>query len=97
MINNVMPDREITLYMNCADSTRYEDFFVEELMPHSEDNYKARKGRQFTGIAGLSIGGYGSMMMGMRHPDRFAAVGALSGGSFTADEIGEQGQGQCAR
>lgn len=93
----VMPDGGITWYVNCADGTRYEDFFVEELMPHIEDNYKARKGRQFTGIAGLSMGGYGSLMMGMRHPDRFAAVGALSGGFFTDDEIGEMGQDQWDR
>src|SRR5690625_7834905 len=66
-------------------------------MPHIEDNYKARKGRQFTGIAGLSMGGYGSLRMGMRHPDRFAAVGALSGGFLTDDEIGEMGQDQWHR
>lgn len=93
----VMPDGGITWYVNCSDGERYEDYFVEELMPHIEENYKARKGRQFAGIAGLSMGGYGSMMMGLRHPDLFSAVGSLSGGFFTDDEIRDMGQEQWDR
>ena len=42
----------------------------------SEDTY----------IAGLSMGGYGAIIHGLNHPERFAAIGAFSAAIGTEDE-----------
>lgn len=94
----VMPDAGVTWYVNSADeAAKYEDFFVQELMPHIEKEYKVRKGRQFSGVAGLSMGGYGALMLSLRHPDLFSSAGILSAGVFTDKEILDMEQAQWDR
>lgn len=94
----VMPDGGVSWYVNGTDGgDRYEDFFIQELMPHIEREYKVREGRQFSGVAGLSMGGYGALMLSLRHPDRFSSAGILSSGVFTDEEILEMGQTQWDR
>jgi S-formylglutathione hydrolase FrmB len=58
---------------------KYESYIVEELMPEIEKNFRAKKDRTSRSIAGLSMGGYGSIKFGLKHPDKFALVGSFSG------------------
>lgn len=75
----VMPDGGVSWYINSYDGkTNYESFFVNEFMPFIEKGYRIRTEKRFRGIAGLSMGGYGSFMMALRHPDLFAAAAPLS-------------------
>lgn len=84
----VMPDAGKSWYINNHDeSVRYEDFFVEEFIAHVDNNYRTRPEKQFRAVAGLSMGGYGSLIMGMKHPDLFAAVAPLSAGVSTDEEF----------
>lgn len=94
----VMPDGGVTWYVNGTDDgAQYEDFFVQELIPHIEKEYKVRKGRQFSSVAGLSMGGYGALMLSLRHPDLFSSAGILSAGVFTDKEILDMEQAQWDR
>jgi S-formylglutathione hydrolase FrmB len=84
----VMPDGGVSWYINSYDGkTRYEDFFVKELIPHIDATYRTRTTKQYRAIAGLSMGGYGTLIMATKHPDLFAAAAPLSSGVFTDDEI----------
>jgi S-formylglutathione hydrolase FrmB len=84
----VMPDGGVSWYINSYDGkTRYEDFFVKELIPHVDATYRTRTTKQYRAIAGLSMGGYGTLIMATKHPDLFAAAAPLSSGVFTDDEI----------
>ncbi|WP_236980225.1 alpha/beta hydrolase [Membranihabitans maritimus] len=86
----VMPDAGVSWYVNNYDSSvEYENFFFEELIPHIESEYRARSGRQYRAVAGLSMGGFGSLVYGLRHPDKLSACAPLSAGVFTDDEIVE--------
>ena len=77
----VMPDGENWRYINNYDNfVRYEDFFFEEFIPSIEASYRIRSGKRYRGVAGLSMGGYGSLIYSLRHPDAFAACAALSPG-----------------
>ena len=59
----VTPDGFKSFYMNAADgSMNYEDFFIKELIPHIEKTFKVKTEKRFRGIAGLSMGGYGSLL-----------------------------------
>ena len=84
----VMPDAGYSWYVNNHDGTlRYEDFFLEELIPHIDERYRTRPDREFRAIAGLSMGGYGALLYGLRHPDTFSSVAALSAAVYTEEQI----------
>lgn len=78
----VMPSVHLSMYANMVHGGRYMDYVAEELpeilyqmLPLSdrrEDNY----------IAGQSMGGYGSMKIGLTFPERYAAIGCFSSGNF---------------
>ena len=56
----------------------YEDFFFKELLPSIEDKYRAGGCRNQRAIAGLSMGGGGSVNYALRYPDMFCACYAMS-------------------
>ncbi len=62
-------------YLNSTAIGRYEDYIVDEIVPHIDRTYRTA-GR---GIFGHSSGGYGAIMLGMKHPDVFGAVACHSG------------------
>lgn len=53
-----------------------EDFFFKELMPQAEEKYRADSQRR--AIAGLSMGGGGSVGYALRHPNTFSSCYAMS-------------------
>lgn len=82
----VMPDADRSRYLNNFDgSVRYEDFFFQELIPHIESEYQVVAEKEARAVAGRSMGGFGSLVYGLRHPSFFAAAVSLSG-SFCEDE-----------
>lgn len=84
----IMPDGLRSFYVNSADGkTKYQDYFLKELMPAVENSYRIRKSQRFRAIAGLSMGGYGALNYAIKHPDLFCAAAPLSAAVFTDDEI----------
>lgn len=75
----VMPDAGATWYVNDYQTkVRYEDMFVQELIPHIDSTFRTRPQREFRGVSGLSMGGFGSLTLAMHHPDLFSSCAALS-------------------
>ncbi|MDR0743727.1 MAG: esterase family protein [Tannerella sp.] len=56
----------------------YEDFFFKELIPHVEKIYRVRSERRYRAVAGLSMGGGGTVFYSLHRPDMFAAAAPLS-------------------
>ena len=56
----------------------YEDFFFKELMPHVEEKYRIKGEKRYRAIAGLSMGGGGSFMYALHHPELFSSACPLS-------------------
>jgi enterochelin esterase-like enzyme len=84
----VTPDGFTSFYINAADgSFNYEDFFIKELIPHIEKTYKVKAEKRFRGIAGLSMGGYGSLLYALKYPNLFAAAAPLSAAVWTDKDI----------
>jgi putative tributyrin esterase len=80
----VMPDVGNSWYVNWAESEKgqkndWEDFIIDELIPHVDKNYRTIDRREGRAINGLSMGGYGGIMLGLRHPDLFCSIGSHSG------------------
>jgi enterochelin esterase-like enzyme len=84
----VMPDAGVTWYINSYDGkVNYEDYFVKELIPHIDETYRTRPTKQYRAVAGLSMGGYGTLIMATKHPEMFSSAAPLSSGVFTDEEI----------
>ncbi|MBI5916380.1 MAG: esterase family protein [Bacteroidetes bacterium] len=83
----VMPDAGVSWYVNSYDGkSMWEDFFIKEFIPHIDATYRTRTAREFRAVAGLSMGGHGSLIMATRHPDLFTACAPLSAGVWVEEE-----------
>jgi S-formylglutathione hydrolase FrmB len=76
----VTPDAGDSWYVNSAadPKARYEDFIVKDLVAYVDANYRTIAAREGRAIAGISMGAWGAMMLGLKHHQLFSAVGALS-------------------
>jgi S-formylglutathione hydrolase FrmB len=75
----VMPNGDSSFYINAYDGKEnYEDFFIKEFMPAIEKTYRIKAEKRYRGVAGLSMGGYGSLIYALKYPDLFAAAAPLS-------------------
>lgn len=84
----VMPDAGVSWYINNHDgSVNYEDFFTQELIPHIDETYRTRGMKEFRAVAGLSMGGYGTLIMATKHSELFTAAAPLSAAVFLDEEI----------
>ena len=83
-----MPDGGVAWYMNSHDGkTRYEDFFVNEFMPFIEKTYRIRAQKRYRAVAGLSMGGLGTLLFATKHPELFSAAAPLSAAVWTDEEV----------
>ena len=62
-------------YLNSSATGRYEDYIVKEIVSFVDKNYNTSSRAVF----GHSSGGYGSIILGMRHPDVFYGLADHSG------------------
>ena len=88
----VMPDAQTGQkgYFNSIDKKwNYEDFFFQEFVPFVEKKYRIKPTKRFRAIAGLSMGGGGSFIYALRHPEIFSSSCPLSGdmGSLSYDDF----------
>jgi S-formylglutathione hydrolase FrmB len=63
----------------CVRANAYETYIAHDLVPWIDRTYRTLATRASRGIAGLSMGGYGALMLAMRHADLFAAAASHSG------------------
>lgn len=83
-----MPDGGVSWYINdYQNKVRFEDMFVQEFIPRIDSTLRTRPDREFRGVSGLSMGGLGTLVYALRHPDLFAACAAFSAAVWTDDEI----------
>lgn len=68
---------EINGYFNMP-NWQYEKFFFTEFLPYIESTYRIKTDKKHRAIAGLSMGGGGSVSYAQRHPELFQSVYAMS-------------------
>lgn len=74
----VMPNGHRSYYSNLSSGMRFWDYVSQELPGLIADAFRVSTRREDTFIAGLSMGGFGTLRLAMRCPERFAAAGAMS-------------------
>lgn len=81
----VTPDAHRSFYVNGPEGSAalaYEDHIVKDVVGFVDDTFPTRRGRAGRALAGLSMGGYGSLMLALRHPGQFCCASSLSGALY---------------
>lgn len=76
----VMPEGNSSYYVNSATRTedRYEDYITRDLIDDVEKRFPAASERKNRAIAGVSMGGFGAVILALKHPDLYYFAGGLS-------------------
>jgi len=74
-----------SFYSNSSLTGYWSDFEAKELVAYMDKNFRTIATRDARGIGGHSMGGYGTIRIGMKRPDVFASVYALSACCLTAN------------
>jgi S-formylglutathione hydrolase FrmB len=66
-------------YIDSSATGKYETHLTRELVPWIDDNYRTMPRAKHRAVTGKSSGGYGALVLGMRHPDVFGVIASHSG------------------
>ncbi|MBP3371431.1 MAG: acetylesterase [Clostridia bacterium] len=84
----IMPSGENYFYLDQEDTQEYYGKFVgEELVEFTRLMFPLSHKREDTFIAGLSMGGYGALVNGLRYHETFSHIGLFSPGLLMDDLI----------
>ncbi|MWA04782.1 esterase [Actinomadura sp. LD22] len=75
---NAMTVRKGSNYSSGATTGDWETFVSNELVSYVDTHYRTIRDRRARGLAGHSMGGYGTLRIGMKHPDVFSSLYILS-------------------
>ncbi|MFP4353575.1 MAG: alpha/beta hydrolase [Phycisphaerae bacterium] len=72
----VMPDGHRNWYVNDPRNggLAYEDHIVQDVIGFVDRTFDTVADRSARAVAGLSMGGYGAIMLGLKHPELFSAA-----------------------
>lgn len=77
----VLPDAADSWYTNSATNPdlRFEDYIAKDVVAFVDENYRTLPFPAARFIAGLSMGGYGAIKLGLLYPGTFSVAGSFSG------------------
>jgi enterochelin esterase-like enzyme len=67
-----------SMYSSSVTSGDWESFIAEDLVSYVDGHYRTIANRASRGLAGHSMGGYGTIRIGMKRPDVFSSLYILS-------------------
>ncbi len=86
----VMPSGDNQFYIDKDDTQEYYGAFAgQELVEFTRRMFPLSRKREDTFIAGLSMGGYGALINGLKYSDTFGYIGGFSAGIILDDIINE--------
>ncbi len=88
----VMPDGGRTFYANDVrpGGLHGEDHIIQDVLGYVKRVFPARRERAGRAVIGLSMGGYGALLLGLRHSDLFSVACSLSGSTYFGHEPSER-------
>jgi enterochelin esterase-like enzyme len=67
-----------SMYSNSVTTGDWEGFIARDVVAYIDSHYRTIAKRESRGLAGHSMGGYGTIRIGMKHPEVFGALYAMS-------------------
>jgi S-formylglutathione hydrolase FrmB len=82
-------------YVNWANSeegqaNNFADHVTKDVIEYIDNNYRTIADRKGRAINGISMGGFGSMSLGLSHPELYCSVASASGALGYAKDVREQ-------
>ncbi|MEV8253872.1 alpha/beta hydrolase-fold protein [Rhodoglobus sp. NPDC076762] len=75
----IMPDGESLWYTDHLNGTPWRSMFIDELIPQVDAEYRTLATREFRGLSGISMGGFGAYSIGLAYPDLFSSLASHIG------------------
>jgi len=77
----VTPDASRSWYVNSVGNpkAKFDDYIVKDVIEYMDVHFRTIPEPFARAIAGVSMGGFGAMLLGLEHHDMFAAIGSFSG------------------
>lgn len=72
----VSPAGKNSFYLNAKNGEQYEDAIIKDLIPYIEKTYRTQGTRDARAIQGISMGGFGALVLAFKHPELFSSVTA---------------------
>jgi S-formylglutathione hydrolase FrmB len=69
-------------YINSSATGNYEDYLTDEMVSFIDNNFRTVRDSGSRAVMGKSSGGYGALVMGLRHADIFGLVCSTSGDAY---------------
>ena len=70
----VSPAGENSFYLNAKNGAAYEDAIIKDLIPFIEKTYRVIGTPATRSIQGISMGGWGALLLAFKHPEMFSTV-----------------------
>lgn len=90
----VMPDAMTvhggSMYSSSVTTGDWEAFIAEDLVAYVDAHYRTLASRDSRGLMGHSMGGYGTLRIGMKYPDVFSSIYAMSACCLSARRLSEE-------
>jgi enterochelin esterase-like enzyme len=67
-----------SMYSSSVTTGDWESYIANDLVTYIDGHYRTIPTREARGLAGHSMGGYGTLRIGMKRPDRFSSLYAMS-------------------
>ncbi len=88
----VLPDSKTvhngSMYSSSVTTGDFENFIVHDVVAYIDSHYRTIPNRESRGLAGHSMGGYGTTRLGMKHPDVFGSLYIMSPCCLSARQAG---------
>lgn len=69
-------------YINSTATGNYEDYLIDEIVLFVDQNFRTIANLDSRAVMGKSSGGYGALVMGMRHADTFGLICSTAGDAY---------------
>jgi S-formylglutathione hydrolase FrmB len=88
----VLPDAGNSWYTNshARPEEKFEEYVAREIPAFIDQHFRTLTYRETRYVAGLSMGGYGALKLGLKHSARFSLAGSFSGDPLAAGDTSHQ-------
>ncbi|MCU1336413.1 MAG: esterase [Bryobacterales bacterium] len=86
-----------SMYSNSPTTGNWETFITEDLINYIDSHYRTIASRESRGLAGHSMGGYGTLRIGMKYPEVYAAIYPMSSCCLMNNQFAARGGAPAAK
>jgi enterochelin esterase-like enzyme len=82
-----------SMYSSSPTTGDWESYIAEDLVSYIDSHYRTIANRMSRGLGGHSMGGYGTIRIGMKRPDVFSSLDVMSACCLMQNAVGGGGRG----